>query len=111
MLPDCITLPDFDMIEFVQACASLSITSYIWQPPETVNIRVDTRNPVRQSDDGWKALSAIYRWADHTDPGSHKRNAFYQKAWEEREPGQQILYLDKQMSRTSDEAQAASDED
>jgi hypothetical protein len=107
MLPECVTLSDFDMLEFITAEISLSIVSYIWQPPDSMTPRLDLRNPGCQSNEGWEAVSAIYRWADRTDPGSSKRNAFYRRAWDEREPGQEIVYLDKIISRTSDEAQAA----
>jgi hypothetical protein len=105
-IPECTFLPDFDMPEFINAGLSLSIVSFIWMPPDSVSIRVDTRNPVRQD---WEAVSAICRWADRTDPGEIKRKMFYQRMWDERSPGQDMVVFDR-MIETSDELEAASDE-
>lgn len=83
------------MIEFVLAALELSIMSYVWMPPDSGEIRVDTRNPVCQTERGWKEVSALYAWADRTDPGSVKRTAFYKRVWNERAPGQEIVMVDK----------------
>ena len=102
MVHHCVSLQDFDMIEFVAASLALSIVSYIWVPPGSENIRVDTRNPPSQSQNGWDSISAVFRWADRTDPGAVLRNAFYKRMWDEREPGQEIVVIDdKIMSRTA----------
>lgn len=105
MLPECVLLPDFDMIEFITAGLSLSIVISVWTPPDSVNLRIHISNPVSQSREGWVSVFALCCWADRTDPEETQRKAFYQQSWDEREPGQEIVILDgtvtnKNSSRT-----------
>lgn len=93
MYPGYIWPEFFDMHEFISIGLQLSITNFIWQPPECETYRIDQQNLVSQKN--WGAVSALNRWADRTDPGGIKRAAEFKKAWDERPIGRQVVILEK----------------
>ena len=92
-LPDCVTLPFFDMTSYLQETLKLSVFLYVWQLPGTTEIRSERYLPVAQSKTGWRNIAALTQWAARTDPDNLIRLAYVKLAWEQRPAGENRLII------------------
>lgn len=93
LVPKCVELRCFDMGLYIAAGKELELTAYIWQPPGSDDIRMDSYRPVNQTLEGWERITALLKWADDVDPGRIKRTEYCKKVWRSRQPGQEIVHL------------------
>ncbi len=99
-LPLCVSLPFFNMADYVREKLKLSVVSYVCQAPDTGNLRIDRHHPLDQTTEGWCILAALHKWAADTDCGGVIRNSYAKQLWAERDPGETVIYLDKLLLRT-----------
>lgn len=78
----CIELSVFDYDKYETACRNNSIFWYVWKPsPDSDGLRYDRYVVGNISSERAKNLTALYAWANRTDPGSVIRYAAMKRQW------------------------------
>jgi hypothetical protein len=90
--PSLTSLHIFDYDMYMAACFELATFWFVWQPPGCA-VRVDRNIPLSQPIGTAEKLKALFAYAERTDPNGDARRRHVREAWDNRRPGESIVFL------------------
>lgn len=91
LVENCLMLTDFDYIEYLRACAALSMFWFVWAPPEASEPLINHIFPRRQTPRRRILAAALNVWAERTDPYGAVRAREAAREWASRKPDELIV--------------------
>lgn len=87
----CLQKNNFCYDAFLDACLSLSVQTYVWQPTGQEFPQSEQHLPVLNTKER-NRLTKLFMWAEKTDPGATIRMAKAKQGWEGRETGAIVFF-------------------
>ena len=91
LVENCLMLSEFSYVEYLRACAALSMFWFIWLPPDAAEPCINHIFPRRQTIHRRQLSVSLNEWAERTDPQGAIRERETAREWNSRQPGELIV--------------------